>query len=340
MLSGAACQGDLFSSTPVVATIENSPIPLVVALTHAPAPTATESIHPPVVEVENPTATPSKPPTPTPTATSSPIPTITPTSPALYGSSEKEHYWFARPIAQFEMNWTDKYYPYGSTRNGTLRPHHGVEFIVPMKTAVLAVADGVVVVAGDDSAETHGAQTNFYGNLVVIKHDFEYENRPIFTLYAHLSAIKVKVGDRVQFRQEIALSGNSGLAQGPHLHFEVRIDKNHYKNTLNPLLWIAPFDGFGTLAGKITLPDGTEAHEATITLQRLDGRSPYKGTTTYAEGDTNNDPLWQENFALDDVRPGHYLVNVEYLGRRYKIETEIKENATTFVTLELKTKSK
>ena len=217
MLSGAACQGDLFSSTPVVATIENSPIPLVVALTHAPAPTATESIHPPVVEVENPTATPSKPPTPTPTATSSPMPTMTPTSPALYGSSEKEHYWFARPIAQFEMNWTDKYYPYGSTRNGTLRPHHGVEFIVPMKTAVLAAADGVVVVAGDDSAEAYGAQTNFYGNLVVIKHDFEYENWAICTLYAHLSQIKVKVGDILYFNTWGGGGWGDPLARSPEL---------------------------------------------------------------------------------------------------------------------------
>lgn len=74
-----------------------------------------------------PTATPIPSPT-SPPATATPQPTFTP--PSLPGTSPNEHYWLYRPIADGGAVWTDKTYPYGSTRGGTLRPHHGVEFNV------------------------------------------------------------------------------------------------------------------------------------------------------------------------------------------------------------------
>ncbi|MCA9928967.1 MAG: hypothetical protein KC419_10835, partial [Anaerolineales bacterium] len=67
-------------------------------------------------------------PTAVPTATNTPQPTFTP--PALPFTSNEEHYWFRRPIPEGGTVWTDKVYPYGSTKGGTLRPHHGVEFYV------------------------------------------------------------------------------------------------------------------------------------------------------------------------------------------------------------------
>jgi murein DD-endopeptidase MepM/ murein hydrolase activator NlpD len=78
-------------------------------------------------------------PSPTPTRI---LPSATPTPPNLRFTSPDEHYWFWRPIHEGQTNWTDKVYPYGGTRGGTLRPHHGVEFYVPEGTQVLAVADG------------------------------------------------------------------------------------------------------------------------------------------------------------------------------------------------------
>jgi murein DD-endopeptidase MepM/ murein hydrolase activator NlpD len=70
------------------------------------------------------------------------------------------------------------------------------------------VGDGIVVTAGRPQSG--------YGNQVEIDHGFGYK-----TKYAHLSKLKVKVGERVKRGQLIALSGNTGRSTGPHLHYEV-----------------------------------------------------------------------------------------------------------------------
>jgi murein DD-endopeptidase MepM/ murein hydrolase activator NlpD len=76
-------------------------------------------------------------------------------------------------------------------------------------TPVLAAADGQVVYAG--------AAIRGYGNPVVLQHA-----GGLLTVYAHNSALLVRVGQVVQAGQRVALSGQSGRATGPHLHFEVR----------------------------------------------------------------------------------------------------------------------
>jgi murein DD-endopeptidase MepM/ murein hydrolase activator NlpD len=58
--------------------------------------------------------------------------------------------------------------------------------------------------------------TNGYGTHVVVDHGFDYE-----TLYAHLSELKVRNGQRVKRGDVIGLVGNTGLSAGPHLHYEV-----------------------------------------------------------------------------------------------------------------------
>ncbi len=86
--------------------------------------------------------------------------------------------------------------------------HHGIDLGVRPRTPVYAARSGKVIRAG-----WYGG----YGNLVVIKHDDDY-----ITRYGHLSKIRVKVGQRVTPQQIIGLSGSSGHATGPHLHFEIR----------------------------------------------------------------------------------------------------------------------
>ncbi|HLU24453.1 MAG TPA: M23 family metallopeptidase [Longimicrobiales bacterium] len=99
--------------------------------------------------------------------------------------------------------------PFGLRRMGFWpSTHHGVDLAVPEGTPVRAMAGGRVVHAGP-----YGA----YGITVVIEH-----NRNLVTLYAHLKEAHVRVGDEVNGRQVIGLSGRSGNATGPHLHFEVR----------------------------------------------------------------------------------------------------------------------
>jgi murein DD-endopeptidase MepM/ murein hydrolase activator NlpD len=101
--------------------------------------------------------------------------------------------------------------------------HTGQDFLVGTGTRVNSVAAGTVVSAGWDGS---------YGNDVIIKHaDGRY------TLYGHLSVIKVSVGQTVSEGQEIALSGATGNVTGPHLHFEVRTTP-YYGSDIDPLAYL------------------------------------------------------------------------------------------------------
>lgn len=98
--------------------------------------------------------------------------------------------------------------PYGLRFLG-VRPdiHRGVDLAVPNGTAVSAMRSGSVAFAG---------QMRGYGNVVILDH-----GGGVRSVYAHLSSISVKRGERVRGGQRIALSGASGNAAGPHLHFEI-----------------------------------------------------------------------------------------------------------------------
>ena len=283
------------------------------------------------------TLTPIPTPTPTsvtPTTTSSPTPPPTFTPPALPNTSPWEHYWLRRPIADGGTVWTNKTYPYGHTRGGTLRPHHGVEFDVEHGTEILAAASGTVVVAGDDTQIAYGPHTNFYGNLVVIELDAKLNGTtPVYTLYAHLSQVLVRQGQHVDAEQVIALSGATGVADGPHLHFEVRVSQNSYENTRNPLLWLYPFPDRGTVAGRIIWANSELVYEAPVNLRRIDGTSPYAATTTYAQGNTNSDEGWQENFAFDDVHAGYYEVSTTVGDKDFKATVWVHPFQTSFVEI-------
>lgn len=98
--------------------------------------------------------------------------------------------------------------------------HKGIDWAVPIGTAVVASNAGTVTQAGWASG---------YGYAVYIRHDDGRETR-----YGHLSKVLVKAGQRVSQNQRIALSGNSGRSTGPHLHFEIRINGA----AVNPLKYL------------------------------------------------------------------------------------------------------
>lgn len=275
--------------------------------------------------------------TPLATATAEPSPTLPPTftPPALPLTLPEEHYWLHRPVGEGGVVWTDKAYPYGSTRGGTLRPHHGVEFNVDSGTEILATASGTVVVAGDDAAVAFGPETNFYGQLVIIELDSRLGGQPVYTLYGHLSQALVTVGQHVQAQEVLALSGATGVADGPHMHFEVRVGQNDYDSTRNPLLWLYPFPDRGTVVGRVVHPNGSLVAEAPVSLRRIDAPSRYTATTTYADNSVNPDPIWQENFALDDVDAGYYEVVVNQGEEKFTAEVWVFPYRTSFVEIVL-----
>lgn len=104
------------------------------------------------------------------------------------------------------------------------RPHEGIDVTAPMGSPIEAPAAGLVVDAGWESG---------YGNTVTIDHRFG-----IVTKFAHASKLLVKTGQRVQRGQRIALVGNSGLATGPHLHYEVHVKGR----PVDPLKYVLPDD--------------------------------------------------------------------------------------------------
>jgi murein DD-endopeptidase MepM/ murein hydrolase activator NlpD len=109
---------------------------------------------------------------------------------------------------------------YGSRRHpilGYTRQHRGVDYGAPTGTPVWSVGDGTVITAGRQGG---------YGNLVVVRHANGYT-----TWYAHLSRIDVRVGQRVRQQQTIGRVGATGMATGPHLHYEIRHQGRH----INPL---------------------------------------------------------------------------------------------------------
>ncbi|MFO8174585.1 MAG: M23 family metallopeptidase [Longimicrobiales bacterium] len=85
--------------------------------------------------------------------------------------------------------------------------HRGVDIQVPEGTEVRAMVRGRVRFAGTQRG---------YGRVVWLDHPGD-----VLTVYAHLSAVLVQAGQEVKGGQVIALSGQSGRATGPHLHFEV-----------------------------------------------------------------------------------------------------------------------
>lgn len=88
------------------------------------------------------------------------------------------------------------------------RSHNGVDFAANVGDSIVAAFDGVVRMAKYNGG---------YGNMIVIRHWNNLE-----TLYGHLSAFKVKVGETVKAGQLIGLAGNTGRSFGAHLHFETR----------------------------------------------------------------------------------------------------------------------
>jgi murein DD-endopeptidase MepM/ murein hydrolase activator NlpD len=107
------------------------------------------------------------------------------------------------------------------------RPHEGIDVTAPMGSPIEAPAAGIVTDAGSESG---------YGNTVTIDHGFGIE-----TKFAHASKLLVRTGQRVSRGQRIALVGNSGLATGPHLHYEVHVKGR----PVDPLKYVLP-DGVVT----------------------------------------------------------------------------------------------
>ncbi len=245
-----------------------------------------------------------------------------------------DHYWMQRPIPGQFQDYLDRTYPYGGTAGGRLRPHTGVEFFNPAGTPVLAVANASVYYAGTDAETLFGPQPNFYGNLIVLElTDYSYSGQPIYALYGHLSAIDVQAGQAVAAGDRIGAVGGTGVANGgSHLHFEVRIGDpmGYFTSTRNPDLWIKPYGGYGTLAGRILSADGVLLREVSVNIR---GEDMPRYTWTYAGDENIPDGEARENFTYGDLPEGWYTVSANSGRRIYQQRVYIQAGRTSLVEI-------
>ncbi|UCC56850.1 MAG: peptidoglycan DD-metalloendopeptidase family protein, partial [Gammaproteobacteria bacterium] len=108
-----------------------------------------------------------------------------------------------------------------------IRSHKGVDYAASTGTPIRATGDGKII---------YRASKGGYGKTIIIQHGTKYS-----TLYAHMSRYKggLRKGSRVKQGQTIGYVGSSGLATGPHLHYELRINGVH-RNPLSAKLPGAP----------------------------------------------------------------------------------------------------
>jgi len=102
------------------------------------------------------------------------------------------------------------------------RPHEGIDVAAPMGAEIEAPAAGIV---------TEVTWEDGYGNYLTIDHGYG-----VVTKYAHCSKILVGRGMRVKRGQKIALVGSTGLATGPHLHYEIWVNGK----PVNPIHYVMP----------------------------------------------------------------------------------------------------
>ncbi len=247
------------------------------------------------------------------------------------------HFLFQRPIGSDGNNSVDYTYRYGSTQSGKRETHHGVEFPNKQGTPVLAGADGVVVFAGNDKKEVLAWVPAYYGNVIVIRHNLPGVSATIYSLYAHLYQISVKVGQQVLAGESIGQVGATGTAIGSHLHFEIRFGTNDYFSNRNPELWLNPLPGTGVLAGWFHDRKGN-SNITRVNVQRIkEGRldpNPVTSLESYFLKDrqpVKSDDVWGENFLAGELPSGSYRLTLHYDGILYEQVVRIEAGKLTFV---------
>ena len=272
-------------------------------VTPTPEPEVTPTLEPEVTPTPEPEATP----TPEPEATPTPEPEATPTPEPEATPSPKPEQVPGYQVAETDRNG-DFLWPvpgYGTVSQGyDATKHTGIDISAEQGVAVIAAADGTVShVQTWDGSTTTGDQS--YGNMVQITHADERT-----TLYAHLSKVLVSSGDSVSAGETIGYVGNTGNADGAHLHFEVRqsgqtVDPRPFITGGNPEDPQKKFEELLEKYGGYIAEDGQ--------LRTLDGREAIDKPLAEieAEAGLNRPVFYAANVTVSEPR-STYLMNIGY----------------------------
>ena len=254
-----------------------------------------------------PTPEPEVTPTPEPEATPTPEPEATPTPEPEATPSPKPEQVPGYQVAETDRNG-DFLWPvpgYGTVSQGyDATKHTGIDISAEQGVAVIAAADGTVShIQTWDGSTTTGDQS--YGNMVQITHADERT-----TLYAHLSKVLVSSGDSVSAGETIGYVGNTGNADGAHLHFEVRqsgqtVDPRPFITGGNPEDPQKKFEELLEKYGGYIAEDGQ--------LRTLDGREAIDKPLAEieAEAGLNRPVFYAANVTVSEPR-STYLMNIGY----------------------------
>lgn len=187
--------------------------------------------------------------------------------------------------------------------------HRGIDILVKWDT-VFSASNGSVYFVGYNPNDTIGGyEPNGAGNYVVIRSMFN--GRLTYFYYMHLKQPLVDVNDVVLSSQPIAISGNTGRSTGAHLHFEIRYDSPYStpRKTRNPELWCA-ITGMGAIYGNI--PNAPNSTRVDI-YPDPKPRPPYTTfsyalTYNFSDPYVGGDEVYNENYAIGDVKPGTYTI--------------------------------
>jgi murein DD-endopeptidase MepM/ murein hydrolase activator NlpD len=310
-----------------------------------PTPTPTRTLSPTPVPTDTPTltVTPSPPKTLTPTPTLTPTASITPTPgpsqrptlglsnfpapPVAFGGDA--HFLLNRPIGPGGNVFVASSYRFGAYNGQT---HHGVDLGNDIGTPVIAVAPGTIYYAGDDQSQLFGAHLNFYGNLVVLRLAQGWLGHTVYALYGHMATVQVEAGQSVNTGDPVGTVGDTGVAWGPHLHLEVRLDNPHdYGSVYNPELWLAPASNSGTVVVRVVNQNKRYLPGVRVNMKCGDGASRF--LDTYWDPGVKPDPQYGENAAMTDVTAGYCHLTATLAGKTVEADAQVAAGGITFVQL-------
>jgi len=234
-----------------------------------------------------------------------------PLYPVPWAISPFDHFYFTRPIAADEINWPLPSYRYAGVFFEDV-VHTGVDINARHGTPILAAGPGTVVWADWGLfLEAPGVLEDPYGMAVVVRMDFGHSGEPLYSVYAHMSKILAVRGQRVEAGDVLGLVGDTGVATGPHIHFEVRWGENSFHHTYNPELWMVPPEGRGVLVGRLTDPRGVPLRLLDVQVRHTVS-DEVRLARTYGAGAANSDPIYQENLVLGDLPAGVYKLTFRW----------------------------
>lgn len=206
---------------------------------------------------------------------------------------------------------TNGSYLYGEPRFGnTSLAHLGIDISIKYDT-VRSASDGIITFVGYNPADTIGGyEPGGAGNYIIVR--TYWEGKLLYLYYMHLQRPLRSVNEIVYPGMPIAISGTTGNSTGPHLHFELRLNTSNpsgSRNRRNAELWCA-ISGMGAIYGRI--PGAANNTRVDISPDpKL--RPPYTTfgyalTYNFNDPAIGNDDIYQENYAIGDVKHGTYTI--------------------------------